>query len=401
MGTAADAAQPKAPRSLAVAAIPDPKVRNFVIMVGVLTVEIVAARSSPWHGDREIDMAAGVLIGVSVGALWWRRSHPIAVTLTACAVAVIWHMAQYQGGAHLAVLVGVFSIGLHESSRRLSQGVVALLVATLGALHPLLDRHLSIEQSLIGFTVPAVVWFTAERIRTRSDYLSLLEDRAALSQREKQAETEQAVADERVRIARELHDVVAHRVSMMTVQANAARVVAASDPERAERSMKSVTEAGKQAMSELRHLVDVLRPEPNGRPEAPQPGPDDIDALISGVSDTGMTVIYQITGHPRPLPTAVGLSVYRIVQEALTNALKHAGPTASVAVTLDHSADEIVVTVVDDGPGAATSRNAAPIGHGIIGMKERVALFGGQLEAGPREGGGFRVAATIPTDGYR
>ena len=164
--------------------------------------------------------------------------------------------------------------------------------------------------------------------------------------------------------------------------------------------MRSVTAAGKQALSELRSLLDVLRPESDGQPEAPQPGADDIDALVAGVTDAGLAVTYKVTGHPQPLPTAVGLSTYRIVQEALTNTLKHAGPTATVEVTLDHSADEIVVTVVDDGHGAVTSRDTAAVGHGLIGMQERVALFGGRLEAGPRSEGGFRVAATIPTGGY-
>ena len=404
MGTATNAAQARTPTPQAVAAILDPRARDVVIIVGVLAAEVLAM-ARPWHGgDRDFGVGAGVLIGVSVLVLWWRRSHPIAVTLFASAVALALPVTGNPGGPHVAVLVGVFSVGLYESSRHRSQGV-ALLVATLGALHGLLegfDRNLAIEQLLVGFTVPAVVWFAADRIRGRNDYLSLLEDRAQRSQREKQTEKERAVAEERARIARELHDVVAHRVSMMTVQANAARMVVASDAQRAELSMQSVTDAGKQAMSELRTLVDVLRPESDGQPEAPQPGLDDIDALIGGVADTGLAVTCQVTGDPQPLPTAVGLSTYRIVQEALTNALKHAGPTASVQVTIDHSPDEIVIIVVDNGHGALTSnRRAAPVGHGIIGMKERVALFGGHLEAGPRADRGFRVAATIPTSGYR
>ena len=404
MGSAADERQPRMPASLAVAAIPDPRARDVAIMVAVVAAEIVALLVDPWPevaGD--FDARVGVLIGVSALALWWRRSHPIAVTLFGSTIAVALPVTESAGGTHLAVLVGVFSVGLYESSRRRSQAV-ALFVAALGALHSFLegggDRDLSIEQSLVGFTVVAIVWFAADRIRSRDDYLSLLEDRAERSRRETQAETERAVAEERARIARELHDVVAHRVSMMTVQANAARVVVASDPRRAESSMRSVTAAGKQALSELRSLLDVLRPESDEQPEAPQPGADDIDALVAGVTDAGLAVTYKVTGHPQPLPTAVGLSTYRIVQEALTNTLKHAGPTATVEVTLDHSADEIVVTVVDDGHGAVTSRDTAAVGHGLIGMQERVALFGGRLEAGPRSEGGFRVAATIPTGGY-
>ncbi len=396
-------ARPRAPRSLAAAAIPDPKLRDIAIMVAVLAAEVGAALFGPSPvSGREFDVGAGLLIGVSVLALWWRRSQPIAVTLFA-AIAATWLVTQYQLGTHVAVLVGVFSLGLYESSRRRSQAI-ALLVATLGTLHSFLevpDRDVSIEGSLVGFTVPAIVWLAADRIRNRNSYLSLLEDRAARSQSERKAETEQAVADERTRIARELHDVVAHRVSMMTVQANAARVVAASDPERAEQSMRSVTEAGKQAMSELRRLVDVLRPESDGQPEPPQPGLDDIDALIDGIADTGLSVTHQVTGRPDKLPAAVGLSVYRIIQEALTNALKHAGPTSNVDVTLDHSTDEIVVTVLDDGHGSATTQDATPVGHGITGMKERAALFGGRLEARSEDGRGFRVEARIPTSGDR
>lgn len=405
LGAAASPVQARIPTSLAVAAIPDPRARDVALMVGVLALELVAMVLGPWpEVEPGFNVVAGVLIGVSIVALWWRRSHPIAVTLIGCAIGIILPLSNSQGGTHVAVLVGVFAVGLYESSRRRSQGV-AMVVATAATFHNMLEgglRDLAIEASLVGLTVPTVVWFAADRIRSRNDYLRLLEDRVERSQREKQAGTEQAVAEERARIARELHDVVAHRVSMMTVQANAARMVAATDPQRAELSMQSVTEAGKQAMSELRTLVDVLRPESDSQPEAPQPGPDDINALIRGVADTGMAVNYNVTGNPQPLPTAIGLSTYRIVQEALTNALKHAGPTATVNVTLDHSPDEITITITDNGHGATTKpQNPASVGHGIIGMKERVALFGGHLEAGPRTNGGFRVAATIPTSGHR
>ena len=396
---------PRTPRSLAVSAIPDPRARDIAIMMGVLVAEVVAALAGPWpEGIGGLSAGVVLLIGLSVMALWWRRTHPIAVTLFASAVAVTLSASEVSGGTHLTVLVGVFSVGLYESSRHRSQGT-ALFVALLGALHGFLEfgaeRDPSIEQLLVGFTVPAVVWFAGDRIRGREGYLGLLEDRAERSQRETEAETERAVAEERARIARELHDIVAHRVSMMIVQANAARTVAASDPRRAGVAMQAVTDAGKQALSELRSLLNVLRPEPNAQPEAPQPGLSDVEALVAGVARTDLAVTYKVTGHSEPLPTAVGLSTYRIIQEALTNALKYAGPTATVEVTLDQSPDEIVVTIIDDGHGPPTTPSPTPVGHGIIGMKERVALFGGHFEAGGHAGGGFRIAATIPTGGHR
>ena len=225
--------------------------------------------------------------------------------------------------------------------------------------------------------------------------------------------------EERTRIARELHDVVAHRVSLMTVQAGAAKAVAAEDPEGALRAMGAVEEAGRQALDELRHLLGVLRPETGLDGLGPQPGLADLPRLVEQTRGAGLDVSLATDGVSGELPARVDLFAYRIVQEALTNVLKHAGPGARTEVRLGSDRNGIVIEVVDDGngsepPSAAAGpfrpadppvddrqdrRSGRSAGHGIVGMRERALLLGGTLDARPRPGGGFRVVAHLPTGG--
>jgi signal transduction histidine kinase len=227
------------------------------------------------------------------------------------------------------------------------------------------------------------------------------------------------VIEERARIARELHDVVAHRVSLMTVQAGAAKAVAAEDPEGALRAMAAVEEAGRQALDELRHLLGVLRPETGLDGLGPQPGLADLPRLVEQTRGAGLDVSLATDGLSGELPARVDLFAYRIVQEALTNVLKHAGPGARTQVRLGSDRKGIVIEVVDDGnglepPSAAAGslrpagspvddrqdrRSGRSAGHGIVGMRERARLLGGTLEARPRPDGGFRVVAHLPTGG--
>jgi signal transduction histidine kinase len=227
------------------------------------------------------------------------------------------------------------------------------------------------------------------------------------------------VTEERTRIARELHDVVAHRVSLMTVQAGAAKAVAAQDPEGALRAMGAVEDAGRQALDELRHLLGVLRPETDPDSLGPQPGLADLPRLVEQTRGAGLDVSLDTDGVTAGLPARVDLFAYRIVQEALTNVLKHAGPGARTEVRLGSDRNGIVIEVVDDGkglepPSAAAGpfrpadspvddrqdrRSGRSAGHGIVGMRERVRLLGGTLEARPRPDGGFRVDAHLPTGG--
>ncbi|HXQ55486.1 MAG TPA: sensor histidine kinase, partial [Actinomycetes bacterium] len=215
-------------------------------------------------------------------------------------------------------------------------------------------------------------------------------------------EARRIVTEERTRIARELHDVVAHRVSLMTVQAGAAKAVAAEDPEASLRAMGAVEEAGRQALDELRHLLGVLRPETDLDGLGPQPGLADLPRLVEQIRGAGVDVSLATDGVSGELPARVDLFAYRIVQEALTNVLKHAGPGAHSEVRLGTDRSGIVIEVLNDGrgavimPGSGAAEGSAR-GHGIVGMRERARLLGGTLDAGPRPGGGFGVVAHLPT----
>jgi signal transduction histidine kinase len=231
-----------------------------------------------------------------------------------------------------------------------------------------------------------VVWYIGRRVRSRAE-------RAAHLEWEHAAEARRAVAEERTRIARELHDVVAHRVSMMTVQAGAAKTVASEDPEGALQAMEAVEEAGRQALSELRHLLDVLRPETEVDGLGPQPSLGDVPRLVEQFEEAGLDVSLTMDGALTDLPAHVALSAYRIVQEALTNVLKHAGPSARTEVRIRTDDHSVAIEVIDDGHGATILPGS---GQGIVGMHERAHLLGGSLEAGPRPDGGFQVVAHLP-----
>ncbi|MFC7218872.1 sensor histidine kinase [Streptomyces polyrhachis] len=263
----------------------------------------------------------------------------------------------------------------------------------------------------------------------RGKYRRALEERGWLLERERQGAAEAAVQAERDRIARELHDIVSHNVSLMVVQASAAREVMAAMPDEASTAIRAVEDAGRSTMTELRHLLGLLAPSPDGAGEeedsadtvfAPQPGLSSLSRLVDKVSFAGLPVEVRISGEPRPLPTGVEVTAYRIVQEALTNVLKHAdGGRAEVTVRYaDHS---LRVEVLNTGPSALTRDERAPgvpgapgaaargrgrpasghvdgTGRGLLGLRERVAVHGGELDARRRLGGGYRVRARIPLD---
>jgi signal transduction histidine kinase len=232
----------------------------------------------------------------------------------------------------------------------------------------------------------------------RRAYTASLEERAAQLEAARVADARTAVSEERGRIARELHDVVAHHVSVMTVQATAAQRMLERDPALAREAMAAVESTGRAALGEMRSIVGVLRESAGERSDAlaPQPRLADLDCLLVSLREAGLRVALVRSGDLTDLPAGIDLALYRIVQEALTNTLRHAGPT-SAEVTLVRSTHAVQVRVVDSGRGAAAALNGSGCaGHGLIGMRERVALYGGDLTAGPRSGGGYIVEASIP-----
>ncbi|MFI0966173.1 sensor histidine kinase [Streptomyces sp. NPDC021080] len=252
-------------------------------------------------------------------------------------------------------------------------------------------------------TVPfALAWVLGDSLRTRRAYLAQLEERAARLEKEREAQAKVAVAAERARIARELHDVVAHNVSVMVVQADGAAYVMDTAPEQARKALETISGTGRQALAEMRRLLGVLR---TGEHQevgeyVPQPDVEQLDDLIEQCRTSGLPVDFKVEGTPRPLPSGVELTAYRIVQEALTNTRKHGGPNAGASVRLVYFDDGLGLLVEDDGKGAPhelyEEGGADGQGHGLIGMRERVGMVGGTLDAGPRPGGGFRISALLP-----
>jgi signal transduction histidine kinase len=332
--------------------------------------------------------AALFLLALACAALYWRRSQPLAVlcvTVIATALAAGIGYSELAGG--YAMLIALYSVGRHASSDLWSY---IGLGGALGALgFDYLLGELTAAAVGFGIVVLSMGWYIGKRVRMRAE-------RAAQLEREQAADAQRAVAEERTRIARELHDVVAHRVSLMTVQAGAAKTVAGDDPQAALAAMEAVEHAGREALDELRHLLGVLRPKADGGALGPQPGLADVARLVDQFREAGLDVSLTMSDVPTDLPARVDLSAYRIVQEALTNVLKHAGPGARSEVRLGIDNDAVSIEITDDGH-AATSLPGS--GHGIMGMRERAVLLDGSLTAGHLPDGGFRVLARLPIGG--
>lgn len=334
----------------------------------------------------ELPFVAFPLFALAGAALYRRRRAPLvvlAVVLAAWVPALGTDYSDFGG----FTLVALYSAGRHGGDGRWTYAGLAGAVGVL-TLDGVLDP---VPWGEVGFGVLVMVgvWYAGRRLRLR-------QQRGQQLLREQQADRRRIVVEERTRIARELHDVVAHRVSLMTVQAGAATTIAATDPEAALRAMGAVETAGRQALDELRHLLSVLRPDADAGATGPQPGLADLPQLVEQTRLAGVDVQLTVAGVPAELPAPVDLSAYRIVQECLTNVLKHAGPHARTQVRVTSDGACVVVEVSDDGRGATVLPGA---GHGIVGMRERALLLGGRLDVGPRAGGGFRVLARLPVHG--
>ncbi|GGW00887.1 two-component sensor histidine kinase [Streptomyces narbonensis] len=310
--------------------------------------------------------------------------------------------------ADFAMLVIVFTVAAHDGARWASRLALVggLSAATLSALRWPMDGIESAAATVfftVIMTVPfALAWVLGDSLRTRRAYFAQLEERASRLEQEREAQAKVAVAAERARIARELHDVVAHNVSVMVVQADGAAYVMDSSPETAKQALETISTTGRQALAEMRRLLGILRTgeHQEAGEYVPQPDVQQIEDLVEQVRSAGLTVDFAIEGSPRPLPSGVELTAYRIVQEALTNTRKHGGPDVGASVRLVYFDDGLGLLVEDDGRGAPQEMyedgGADGRGHGLIGMRERVGMVGGTLDAGPRPGGGFRISALLP-----
>ncbi|MFF4324805.1 sensor histidine kinase [Streptomyces sp. NPDC001568] len=308
----------------------------------------------------------------------------------------------------VAMLVVLFTVAAGDVPRWVSRAAlgVGLLASPVYFARFGVDKGISFTQSVVFalmVIVPfALAWVTGDSLRTRRAYYAQLVERNQRLEKEREAQGKVAVAAERARIARELHDVVAHNVSVMVVQADGAAYVMDVAPEQAKEALQTISGTGRQALAEMRRLLGVLR---TGEPQdsedyVPQPDVEQIEVLVEQVRASGLTVDFVVEGTPRKLPSGVELTAYRIVQEALTNTRKHGGPEAGASVRLVYFDDGLGLLVEDDGRGAAhelyEDGGADGAGHGLIGMRERIGMVGGTLDAGPRPGGGFRISALLP-----
>lgn len=339
----------------------------------------------------DLPILAWCLLAISAGALYWRRRRPIVVLGTVVLVVVLWEILTYTASIDPAIVVAPYSVGRYVRADPYRYTAASLTMAVL-----VLGGTLVGDAPDLALALSAgwLFWYVGRRVRMRGEYLELLQDRAEHLERERHAEAERAIAEERANIARELHDVVAHRVSMMTVQAGAAKTVARVDPDGAVEAMAEVEHAGRQALGELRHLLGVLRPDAGERDLGPQPDVGDIPDLVAEHAAAGMDVSLRTEGEARLLRGPVQLYAFRIVQESLTNVFKHAGRHAHTDVRVGVEPDVLTIEVTDTGVGGKVP---VASGYGIVGMRERAQLLGGTLDAGPGRHGGFRVRARLPT----
>jgi signal transduction histidine kinase len=366
-----------------------------VALVGVRALEAHGLQRAGWLGYALAALAALLLAG--------RRRWPLAVfagTLALALVAIA--LASPTGAISVPVVIAIYTLAQVEPKRR------AVLLSLLAALALALARGLlqyrgwSDARTAVEPAIALAALFLGWALASHRAYIAEIQARAAQAEHTREEEAGRRVDAERLRIARELHDVLAHGIATINVQAGVAAHVLHEHPEHAAQALQTIKQTSRDALRELRGVLGILREADESEPREPTPGLSQLERLIDATSHAGVPTQVTISGSRRTLPATVDLAAYRIVQESLTNVLRHAGPTsASVAIRFD--AEEMTVSVDDDGrggphqarePGGQRPKTA---GHGIRGMRERAHALGGQLEAGPRSSGGFRVHARLPT----
>ncbi|HEY5650361.1 MAG TPA: histidine kinase [Acidimicrobiia bacterium] len=369
-----------------------------VFVLGLIS-QIEISEVAPEMFAREPDLWARLLTAAQTLPLALRRRYPRSIMLFVLSAFVIDRSLDYPSTfATAGIILAIHAVG-SELDRKTSLRFgwsVAIFVAVFTFLGYLTVESVGFEDVGFTFLSTAIPLALGREVYQRRQTLEQLEERAERAERARAEEAARAVAEERARIARELHDVVAHQMTVMTLQAEGARRIAKDSDARVLDALDTIRNAGHEALSEMRRMVGLLRTGPDDVDLEPQPGVDRLEELVGQMKEAGLTVELSREGTPRQLAPGIDVNVYRIVQESLTNVLRHGGPGATATVTLRYAPTSIEVDVADDGRGAASSLNGDGGGHGIVGMRERVALLDGQLRAGPRPGGGFEVHAMIP-----
>ena len=363
-------------------------------LVGVAQLGLtpLAARNQP---DRHpLDLVAFALLAVGPVALLWRRRSPAGVLAAVTAACVVYFALAYPYGPAWLALIVAFWTAVTRGARRLAWATALLGLAAYFLLAALLDRgaHAASVPAILAHLGWLLVVLAAAEVATAS------RQRRLAAEQSRAEEARRRAGEERMRIARELHDVLAHNISLINVQAGVALHLMDEQPGQSRSALQAIKQASNDALGELRSVLDVLRQGDEAPPRAPASGLAHLDSLVARAGATGLEVRTRVEGTPRPLPAGTDLAAYRIVQESLTNVTRHAGP-ASATVRIAYGDHDLTVQVDDNGKGPTASRSNGIGGNGIRGMRERVAALGGELSAGPRPGGGFRVLARLPLDG--
>jgi signal transduction histidine kinase len=363
----------------------DPQRVDMVVAALLLVgAEVQLAMSDPIGVAWFVKAGAWALI---TGAVAFRRRYPVAVGIGVQALQVLGTQLAPErivGPPAVAVawFMALYGLAVWTGTRMFVVGTAFFAVTNFAPW-----THFAFGDVAVPFTTVTVVVMVLVRQIVRDR-----DRRAELAERERDVAAREAVVDERARIARELHDAIAHSVSMMVLQAGAERRVLDGRPGGTREALEAIERTGRSALTEMRRLVGMLR---SDRPDplTPQPGLDDLPTLVTQVREAGLPVEFHVDGDPRSLPVGVGLSAYRIVQEALTNVVKHAG-NAHATVRVRYCTDSLELEISDDGTGRDEAASGS--GHGLVGMRERVALYGGWFSAGHGPGGGFAVHAGLP-----
>jgi len=387
----------------------DRRILDAVACALLIAAMVVALAGRPTEpGERASGPLAYALAILICLPILTHRRWALGSTVVASAALVAYGFGHYTAFPGVPLFVLTFLVALHADRRRSAASFGVALAAFVIALS-LQPASVATASTWVSTVLAlAVAWLAGENLRDRRARWAALEQRARDLERDREDRARRAVGEERLRIARELHDVVAHAMSVVAVQAGVANHVIDSRPEAAREALATVETNTRAALVEMRRLLGVLRQgdEPSAS-LAPAPGLAEVPVLVQQFAQAGLTVDVRVDGAPGAVPDGVDLSAYRIVQEGLTNVLRHGGPRAEVVIGYPGSA--VAIEITDDGRGGGPSGaggaggepGAAVVGpgHGLIGMRERVAVFGGRLFAGPRDGGGFRVAAVLPFEG--
>ena len=369
----------------------------FLAIAGML--ELVVGRDSPGAPPTTLLIAIPT-VAVLVLPLFARRRFPFAAPAAYWLLAIAISFGDgvllaFIGSLGVVGLATAFLLGNLRNGRKAALGLVIVLVGIVIVVYNIPGPLPAGDFVFIPLRF-AVAWVAGYALRERAEQAEAAEERAEQAEREREAAARVAVAEERARIARELHDVVAHAVSVMVLQVGAVRHQLPQALEEDRDALGRVERAGRTALAEMRRLLGAMRRDGDGLELAPHPGVDRLDALLDDVGRAGLPARLHVDGDPFPLPRAIDLSAYRIVQEGLTNALKHAH-ASHADVTFHYAPDELQIEVRDNGKGSSTSDG---LGHGLVGMRERVKIYGGEMTAGTAPEGGFVLGARLPLEGF-